>query len=207
MRFYRIGDKVVSRDKLIDAIDDILEDREAGSTQEDAARDHGVQRSFISFLETLGEVRRGGRVAVVGFPVANREEVTALAEQYGVDFVLVVSQDERESIEAGPAGDVFNRLLETLAALRGFDVVVLMASDWRIQTIERILGTEIVGIPLGHSPIRADVTVDVSVLESTLASVMAQTAGTGATKRRGRTRRALRAATEIAGRWTPSRKS
>jgi hypothetical protein len=207
VRFYRIGSKVVSRDKLVDAIDDILEDREAGATQEDAARDHGVQRSFISFLETLGEIRRGGRVAVVGFPVANRDEVSALADEYGVDFVLVVSQDERESIEAGPAGDVFNRLLETLAALREFDVVVLLASDWRIKTIERILGTEIVGIPLGHTPLREDVTVDIEAFGNTLASVMARPEIGAPTRRRGRTRRAIRAATEIAGRWTPSKRS
>lgn len=144
---------------------------------------------------------------MVGFPVANRDEVSALADEYGVDFVLVVSQDERESIEAGPAGDVFNRLLETLAALREFDVVVLLASDWRIKTIERILGTEIVGIPLGHTPLREDVTVDIEAFGNTLASVMARPEIGAPTRRRGRTRRAIRAATEIAGRWTPSKRS
>jgi transcriptional regulator len=54
VRLYRIGDKVVSEDKLRDAISAILEDREAGATQDDVARSHGVQRSFVSFLETLG---------------------------------------------------------------------------------------------------------------------------------------------------------
>ena len=38
MRLFRIGDKVVSRDKLLDAIDAILEERESGATQEEAAR-------------------------------------------------------------------------------------------------------------------------------------------------------------------------
>lgn len=201
MRLYRIGDKIVSRDKLIDAVDAILEDREAGATQEETAREHGVQRSFVSFLETLGEIRRGGKVAVVGFPVANTTEVRALAEKYAVDFTLVVSQDERESIESGPAGDIFNRLLETIAELRDYDVLVLMASDWRIRTIERILGTEVVGIRLGASPIREDKMVDLTELEQVLKDVTGRPRGR---VRTGRVGRALREAADLAGRWTPS---
>jgi len=135
VELYRIGDKVVSREKLVDAVEAILSDRQSGATQEEAARNAGVQRSFVSFLETLGEVRRGPRVALVGFPIANCEEVRALAEDHAVDFVLVMSQSERESIESGSSAQVFNQLLETLAALRDFDTLVLIASDWRIGTI------------------------------------------------------------------------
>lgn len=207
MRLYRIGDKVVSIDKLLDAVESILEEREAGATQEEAARRGGVQRSFVSFLETLGEVRRGPRVALVGFPIANRDEVRELAERHAVDFVLVVRQSDRESIEAGSSADVFNTLLETLAALRDFDTIVLLASDYRVKTIEKILGTEVVGIPLGHSPLREDQPVDIAELERVLESVM--TAKTTRRKgRRGRVGGVLRdAADEIAGRWQQSRKS
>jgi hypothetical protein len=160
-----------------------------------------VQRSFVSFLETLGEIRRGGKVAVVGFPVANTDAVRDLADRYAVDFVLVVSQDERESIESGPATNIFNQLLETMAELRDYDVVVLMASDWRIRTIEKILGTEVIGIRLGHSPIREDKTVDLDALEKVLADVTARPRGK---VRTGRVGRALREAADMAGRWTPS---
>jgi len=205
VKLYRIGNKVVSLEKLTDAIAAILEDRESGSTQLEAAVTHGVQRSFVSFLESLGEVRRGPRVALVGFPVANCDEVRAAAERHALDLVLVMSQDQRESIESGPAYDIFNQLLETLAALRDFDVVILLASDWRIKTVEHILGTEVVGLPLGTSPLRHDVTVDISQLDEVLDAVMA------ARKKRkpgsGRVGSALRdAAGEIAGRWTPSKK-
>jgi hypothetical protein len=132
-----------------------------------------VQRSFVSFLESLGEVRRGARIALVGFPVANADEVAALAEEHGVDFVLVFNQAQRESIEGSSGGEVFNRLLETLATLRDYDVIILMASDWRIELIERIFGREVVGIPLGHTPLREDVPVDIAELEQILASVKA----------------------------------
>ena len=172
MRLYRIGDKVVSEDKLRDAITAILEDREAGATQEDVAKSHGVQRSFVSFLETLGEVRKGSRVALVGFPIANADAVKELAERHALDFVLVLSQEEREDIESGEVTAVFNTLLETIATLRDYDTLVLMASDWRIKTMERILGTEVVGVPLGPSPLRAAVTVDLEQLDEILSGVM-----------------------------------
>ncbi len=204
MRFFRIGEKVVSQEKLIDALTDILADREGGATQEEVARTRGVQRSFVSFLETLGEVRRGARIAVVGFPVANAEEVRALAERHGVDFVLVFNQAERESIEGSSGGEVFNRLLETLATLRDYDVTILMASDWRIELIERILGREVIGIPLGQTPLREDVPVDVAELEQVLAGVRSARTSRSRT---GRVSAALRGAAERAGRWTPSRRS
>ena len=204
MKLYRIGDKVVSADKLADAVAAILTDREAGATQEDVAGAHGVQRSFVSFLETLGEVRRGDRVALVGFPIANAAEVKDLAERHAVDFVLVLSQEERESIESGDATVVFNQLLETIAALRDYDTLVLLASDWRIATMERILGTEVIGIPLGASPLRTAVTVDIDELDLVLSAVMSARPGKGSQSRMGAK---LHEAADLSGRWKPSRRS
>lgn len=202
MRLFRIGDKVVSEDKLQAAISAILSERESGATQEEVARSHQVQRSFVSFLETLGEVRRGDRIAVVGFPVANAAQVKTLAEKYAVDFVLVLSQEQREAVESGDATRVFNSLLETIAVLREYDTVVLLASDWRIKTMEKILGAEVVGIPLGASPLREAVEVDLDELETVLAGVMS--ARRGCTSRTGA---GSREAKELTGRWDPSRKS
>lgn len=203
MRLFRIGDKVISREKLIDALEEILEDREAGATQEEVARSHSVQRSFVSFLESIGEVRRGARVALVGFPIENADEVKELVDRLAIDFVLVFSQAERENIEAGSATEVFNRLLETLATLRDYDVIVLIASDWRIELIERILGREIIGIPLGHTPIREDKRVDVAELEKMLVGILA---ARDMRPRSGRVSAALRDAAERAGRWNSSKK-
>jgi hypothetical protein len=204
VKLYRIGDKVVSEDKLRDAITAILEDREAGATQDDVAKNHGVQRSFVSFLESLGEVRKGSRVALVGFPVANSDEVKALAARHALDFVLVLSQEEREGIESGEVTTVFNTLLETIATLRDYDTLVLLASDWRIKTMERILGTEVVGIPLGASPLREAVTVDIEQLEEVLSGVMSARPAHGSTSRGTA---ALRNAGKLTGRWQPSKRS
>lgn len=202
VRLFRISDKVVSRDKLTEQIDAILTDREAGATQEEAARRHGVQRSFVSFLESLGEVRKGARIALVAFPVANVDEVRALAERHAVDFALVFSQAQREGIESGSATDVFNSLLDTLATLRDYDVLVLLASDARIKTIERILGREVVGLSLGPSPLREDVVIDLEQLDAVLTGV---SSASGDETVRGRMGAALReAAEEISARWSAS---
>lgn len=171
MRFFRIGDKVVSRDKLVDQIDAILGDRQGGATQHDAASAHGVDRSFVSWLETLGEVRRGKRVALIAFPVANTEEVRRIAEEHGIEFVMVLSQSEREGLESGRADHIFNLVLDTLATLKDFDQVVVLASDWRVGTIEKILGREVIARNLGPSPLRHDVTVDPAELEDLLDAV------------------------------------
>jgi len=187
LKLYRIGDKVVSETKLRDAISAILSEREAGATQEDVARSHQVQRVFVSFLESLGEVRRGDKVALVGFPVANAEAVKELAAAHALDFVLVLSQDERESIESGDATRVFNQLLETIALLKEYDTLVLVASDWRIRTMERILGTEVIGIPLGPSPLRTDMPVDIDELDRILTGVLSARRGRTGQGRRGAT--------------------
>jgi hypothetical protein len=214
VRFFRIGDKVVSREKLLEQITGILRDREGGATQAEAARTHGVERSFVSWLETLGEVRRGRRVGLIAFPVANGAEVKALADAHGVEFTLIMSQAERETISEGRGDAVFNQVLETLATLKDFDVLVLLASDWRIDTIEKILGREVVAVNLGHSPLREDVIVDIGELDGILDGVTAAPADArraveGVKKAAGTARAARDKAGELlrtTGRWTRSKK-
>jgi hypothetical protein len=212
VRLFRIGDKVVSLEKLVQELTAILEDREAGATQLETSLRHGVERTFVSRTENLGEVRRGPKIALVAFPVANAEKVRALAEERALDFVLVFSQAEREEIEGSDATEVFNRLLDTLAELRDYDVVLFMASDWRIRTVERILGREIVGIPIGHSPLRADVELDLDEIASLLDAVTAPGTSSRKTETAGETaakmlRKATGAARAGAKGWSPSKKS
>ncbi len=208
MRFFRIGDKIVSREKLVEQITGILRDRERGATQADTAATHGVERSFVSWLETLGEVRRGRRVALIAFPVANGDEVKALAQARGVEFILVLSQSERESLEGAPADQVFNRVLETLATLKDFDVLVLLASDWRIGTIEKILGREVVAVNLGPSPLRSDVAVDLKELEDVLDGVICRSPKDGEARPHHAGARAKAGdLLRTTGRWTRSKKS
>lgn len=198
MRLYRIGGKVVSEDKLFESVSAILADREAGATQEEAARTHGVQRSFVSFLETLGEIRRGERIALVAFPVSNTEALKELAAKYSVDLVLVLSQSQREGVEHESGREIFNTLIDTMAELAGFDTIVLCASDKRIETFVRIFDREVVGVPIGTSPIREDVVVDLTEIEAVLQGI-ASAKHPGRIK--GRMSTALGRAGDLVRRW------
>ena len=168
----RIGGKVISRDKLYNAIDQLLIDRSRGATQADAARVAGVSRSFVSNLETLGEVRHGARIAIIAFPVSNGEEIRALAEEFSLDFVLIFSQNERTQAETGDAGIIMNQLLDTLVELNDYSAVIVLASDWRVQTMKRLLDSDVIGIELGKSPLQSDVAVDIDHLRDVLAGII-----------------------------------
>ncbi len=166
MEIIRVGNKVISKEKINNLIGKILQLRASGSTQADVANSLGVERSFISHLEGLGEVRSGKRVALVGFPVANKKEIEELALKKGIEFVYLLSQEERKSFERKKtSAEVFNELLDVLSYLVNFDVVIFLGSDKRIAQFEQILGRRIIGYQLGKSPIQKSVAVDLDVLE------------------------------------------
>ncbi|HAI51924.1 MAG TPA: transcriptional regulator, partial [Firmicutes bacterium] len=83
--FFRIGDKLLNRTKLDRIIDRIFELRISGLSQQEVAQRVGCDRSFISRLESLAEVRKGGSLAVIGFPLSNTGELKALCRELGVD--------------------------------------------------------------------------------------------------------------------------
>ena len=173
MELFRIGDKVISKEKLISALEDILLSRVKGATQEEAAARAGVPRSFVSNIETLGALRYGKKIAFIAFPLSNAREAMALADSYGVDLSLALSQDDRQRVGEGPAADMFNRMIDTLAALKSFDTVIIAASDYRIDSFKRIIDGEVVGIKLGESPITSDQKLDLNVLKSVFEELIA----------------------------------
>jgi soluble P-type ATPase len=112
-----------------------------------------------------------------------------------------MSQAERVAMSESRGDAIFNQVLETLATLKDFDVLVLLASDWRIGTLEKILGREVVAVNLGHSPLKEDVTVDLEELEGILDGVTATGVAKGAgSKARAKAGELLR----TTGRWASS---
>ncbi len=165
MELIRVGDKVISRDKLVNLVNKILQLRAKGSTQSEVAKKIGVDRSFISHLEGLGEIRKGKRVALVGFPVANKEEIEKLALEKGVDFVYLLGEEERyQFVESRSGVELFNEILELIAFLKDFDVIVFLGSDWRISIAEKIFGDKVIGVKIGRSPIKESIDVDLNKL-------------------------------------------
>lgn len=171
-KFYRVGKKIISKDRINSLIDEILQRRSSGSTQKEVAKAFDVERSFISHLEGLGEVRKGPKIALIGFPIKNTDELETVAKESGIDLVFLLSQKERQDFAKKESGtDLFNRTLMLLAELKDYDVVIFLGSDWRISIVEKILDREIYGISLGPSPIKKDVYIEPEELISLMKKI------------------------------------
>lgn len=155
MQFIRIGEKIICKEKLDREIDKILELRAKGITQEGVARKLGVERTFVSRLESLGEIRKGKKIALVGFPIKNKEELTHLAEKLGIEYVFLLTQEERfEFIKKKGKNELFNEIIEIIVNLSDFDLIIFMGSDMRVPLVEKIFSIQVIGIVIGHSPIK-----------------------------------------------------
>ena len=172
MSFIRIGDKLINRDKLLRTIERILSLRSSGLSQLDVAEQIGVDRTFISRLEALAEVRKGGPVAVIGFPVKNKEELLTVCQQYGVEYTLLMTEKERwDYIEAQSGLEFLNHLMKIIADLQDFDTIIMIGSDMRIRLAEAMLGDKVVGVEIGKSPIREDIFVPADKLIKLISNV------------------------------------
>ncbi len=172
MQFIRIGEKLISRGKLERIIEKILNLRAQGYSQKEVGERLQIERSFISHLESIGQIRKGDRVALIGFPVANKEEVNKLAEEMGIDFTMVLNDEERWSYIKDKNGiTLFNELLQLIKELQDYKTVVFIGSDMRVETGQSLLEGEVIGLPLGPSPIQKDTVVDTEKLREVLQQV------------------------------------
>lgn len=178
MELVRIGDKLIDLNKVDELIARIIDLRAGGATQADVASRLGVERTFISHLEALGSIRRGSRVALVGFPIQNISEVEAAAKAHGVDFTFLLSEDGRQDLAGSGTGiTMFNMILETVAKLREYETVIFLGSDRRIELVRKILNREVVGVMIGESPITRDVEIDIARLNRVLAAISSDAKG------------------------------
>jgi|SRR5690554_945704 len=161
MELLRIGDKILSRQQIDRWVSRILELRQLGHSQQDVAQQLKIDRTFISRLESLGELRKGRGVAVLGFPVANGPELEAICVQYGVDWWLFLSERQRQKfVKEKKNLDLFNEVLEILAAIRNHNTVVVIGSNKRVKITEALLDRDVISMELGESPLDHDVEVD-----------------------------------------------
>ena len=157
----RIGEKIINRQKVHQLIDEMLDMRSQGLSQQEVANRVGIDRTVISKLETVGEVRKGGRVALIGFPIENCDELRSMAKQEGVDYSLLMSEQERwDFVQKKTGVDFFNAIMEIIATLRNYDTVIILGSNMRIKLMETLLDKEVIGVQIGASPIAEDKYVD-----------------------------------------------
>jgi len=157
MHFIRIGEKVISKEKINKEINKILELRTEGITQEGVARKLGVERTFVSRLESLGEIRKGKRIALIGFPIQNIEELTKSAKEIGIEYVFLLTQKERyRFVEEKNKIELFNEIMKIIVKLSDFDLIIFLGSDKKVPLVEKIFSVQVIGKVIGHSPIKED---------------------------------------------------
>ncbi len=159
--FVRIGNKLISRQKIDREIERILASRARGVSQQQVAKELGTDRTFISRLESLGEVHKGKRIALVGFPLANKSELEQVAAEEGLDFVLIMSNQERWDYVAGKNGSVLvQEIVQLISKVREHDALIFIGSDQRVGMAEALMNGEFAAIEIGKSPIVEDRYVD-----------------------------------------------
>lgn len=174
MEFFRIQDKIVSWNKIASTLKKALTMRARGFSQQEAADRLAIDRTFISRLEKIGELRKGQSIACIGFPLKNKEEVQQILEKEGVDFMLLMTEKERLDYVNNRSGkDVLNEMMDLIARTREYDVVILIGSNERLRLIESILDTQVIPIEIGTSPITEDKWVDPELLKKILRAVKA----------------------------------
>jgi len=172
MDVMRIGDKVLSRKKLYTIIDKALDLRSEGHSQQEVANIMGLDRPFISKLEKLGEVRKGRKIGVVAFPIQNKLELEQYLKKEGVDFMLLMTDEERWGFVKEKQGiELFNDVMEIIARLRSCDVIIVIGSNYRIKLCEALVDKEVIGIEIGKSPIEANKRIDMQVIQSVFSTL------------------------------------
>jgi transcriptional regulator with XRE-family HTH domain len=157
MNIIRIQDKVLNLERIHRAVDQILQLRQEGLSQQEVATRLNIDRTLISRLESLGEIRKGPRMALVGFPVANTKELTAVAQTEGVDFIFLMNDKERwRFVEEKNGAELINEFMSLISQAKNYDAIIFIGSDMRIRLMEAILGPQVISWEIGISPIKED---------------------------------------------------
>ena len=113
MDLVRMGGKVISLRKLNSIVAEIFNLRSAGLSQTEVAARLGLDRTLVCRLESIAEVRKGRRLVVLGFSVANKEELEETLQAEGVDFILLLNEKERWEFVRNKSGiDLFDTIME-----------------------------------------------------------------------------------------------
>ncbi len=174
MNFIRIQDKIINWQKIEKVLQRALQMRERGFSQQEVADRLSLDRTFISRLESVGEIRKGQSIACVGFPILNKDEIQIILENEGVDHILLMTEKERlDFVNLCSGKELLNELMNLTAQFRKYEVVICIGSDERIKLMEGVLNSEVISIEIGTSPITEDKWVDPQEIKKILRSIKA----------------------------------
>lgn len=174
MDYIRIQDKIISAQKINTTIEKILQLRARGLSQQEVADRLGLDRTFISRLEGVGEVRKGRSIACIGFPILNKQEIKDILEEGGVDFVLLMSEQERLGyVDQRSGREMLNELMELIGRMHNYEKVIAIGSDQRVKMIAGMLDSEVITVEIGASPLTEDKWVDPQKIRHILKAIKA----------------------------------
>ena len=146
--------------------------RVRGFSQQEVADRLQIDRTFVSRLEGIGELRKGQTIAFVGFPIANKDEIQQLLESEGCDFILIMNEQERlDFINQRNGKQMLDDLMDLTAQVRSYDTVICVGSDQRVKLIEGVLDNQVISVEIGSSPITEDKWVDPQQIRQILRSI------------------------------------
>jgi hypothetical protein len=93
--------------------------------------------------------------------VKNKEELGQVAQEFGVDYIFLLTDQERwKWVQDTTGAELLNEIMSLVATVRSFDSVIFIGSGMRIKLIEAMVDKQIIPIFIGESPIREDKYVD-----------------------------------------------
>lgn len=111
-------------------------------------------------------------MAVIGFPLANVEEIKQVCDTLGVEYTLLLNDKERwEFVESMSGQQLLNWLMELMSDMRLYDNVIVIGSDMRIRLAEAILGDMVIGLEIGKSPIKEDIYISPQKLTQVITTI------------------------------------
>ncbi|HZJ85035.1 MAG TPA: transcriptional regulator [Syntrophomonadaceae bacterium] len=174
MDFYRIQDKIISWQKLEKTLHKALSLRANGFSQQEVADRLQIDRTFISRLEGIGELRKGQSIACIGFPILNKEEIEEILQKGGVEATFLMTEEERlDFINVRSGKELLNELMDLTAKFKEFEILILIGSDERIKLVENILDGQVISIEIGSSPITEDKWVNPDKVRQILRNIKA----------------------------------
>jgi len=172
MEFIRIQDKIISWQKIETTLKKVLQMRARGFSQQEVADRLNIDRTFISRLEGIGELRKGQTIACIGFPLSNKDEIQSILEKEGVDYILLMSEQERQDFINKRSGkELLNVLMDLIADVRKYEVVICIGSDERLKLLAGVLDGQIISLEIGTSPITEDKWLDPEIIRKVLRSI------------------------------------
>lgn len=169
MDLIRIGDKLIHVTKIDETVRQVLKMRSEGLSQQEVAAKLNLDRTFISRLETIGCIRKGGQIGLLAFPVANKDELVELIERYGIEQHLILNDRERwQLVEQRSGMDFFNQVMAIVERFRQCDTVIMFCSAKWNRLAEALLDSEVFTVEIGETPIQGDIHLEAQVVEEVL---------------------------------------